>query len=512
MHSEVPTGPFSIPDLPTVSGQGEVQLVVRDLLGREQVITDSFYVSSRLLQPGLHEFSYELGAERESYGLRSNDYDRIFAAGTHRLGITDAFTAEARIEALSGQYTAGLGGALLLGNFGIVHGSVAGSHHSERGEGGQITLGLEHSSRRLGFGFNVQMATEDFAQLGLRDDELAPKRRSQAWISLPMQRAGSLSLSYVDREERDKERDEARFRSLTASYQVSLGGMGYVSLYATRIRSEDDDTLVGFSWTRLLGRQTTASASGNFSKDSDQLLLNIQRSLPVGRGIGYRARVGLLDRERVDAGVSAQNDYGTVHLDASHASGETGVRAQAAGGLAFLGGSPHFSREMQDSFAVVQVGSYEGVRVYADNQHVATTDANGQALIPRLRAYEENPVRIDVSDLPLDAQINFIEQPAVPYFRSGVVLDFEVTRSRGAMFRLQREGGEPVPAGSIISTANGEQFPVGYDGAAFVTGIDHGADMAARWNGTVCRFQLTLPDNDDPLPDLGAVTCEESHP
>ncbi len=214
----------------------------------------------------------------------------------------------------------------------------------------------------------------------------------------------------------------------------------------------------------------------------------------------------------MDAGFSAQNDYGTVHLDASHASGETGLRASAAGGLAFLGGSPHFSREMKDSFAVVQVGSYEGVRIYADNQHVATTDANGRALLPRLRAYEENPVRIDVSDLPLDAQINFIEQPAVPYFRSGVVLDFEVTRSRGAMFRLQRKGGEPVPAGSLITTANGEQFPVGYDGAAFVTGIDNGAGMAARWNGTVCRFQLALPDNEDPLPDLGAVTCEESHP
>lgn len=508
MQSEVPTGPFSIPDLPTVTGQGEVQLVVRDLLGREQIITDSFYVSSRLLQPGLHEFSYELGAERESYGLRSNDYDRIFAVGTHRLGINEVFTGEARIEVLSGQYSAGLGGALLLGSFGIVHGSLAGSHNSDRGEGGQITLGFEHSSRRVGFGFNVQMASDDFTQLGMREDELAPKRRSQAWISLPLQRAGSISLSYVDRDERD----EARFQSLSASYQVSLGAVGHLSLFATRIDSEDDDTLIGFNWTKLLGGSTTTSTSGNFSRDSDQLLLNIQRSLPVGRGIGYRARVGMLDQERVDAGFSAQNDYGTVHFDASHADGNTGVRASASGGFAFLGGSPHFSREMRDSFAVVQVGSYEGVRVYADNQHVATTDADGRALLPRLRAYEENPVRIDISDLPLDAQINFVERRAVPFFRSGIVLDFEVTRSHAAIFRLQREGGEAVPAGSIISTAKGERFPVGYDGAAFVTDIANGADLAARWNGTVCSFQLTLPDNDDPLPDLGTVTCLESHP
>jgi len=508
MQSEVPTGPFSIPDLPTVTGQGDVQLVVRDMLGREQVITDSFYVSSRLLLQGLHEFSYEVGAERENYGLRSNDYDRIFAAGTHRLGITDTFTAEARIEGLSGQYTAGLGGAVLLGGFGVAHGSVAASQSSERGDGAQFTFGLEHSSPHFGFGFNVQMATEDFRQLGLLDDELAPKRRSQAWVSLPLQRVGSLSLSYVDRDDRD----EARFQSVSASYQVSLGAVGQLSLYATRIKSEDDDTLLGFNWTKLLGGSTTSSASGNFSRDSDQLLLSIQRSLPVGRGIGYRARVGMLDQERLDAGFSAQNDYGTLHVDAGHANGETGIRASAAGGFAFLGGSAHFSREMRESFAVVQVGSFEGVRVYADNQHVATTDANGRALLPRLRAYEENPVRIEILDLPFDARINFAEHRAVPYFRSGIVLDFAVSRSRNAVFRLQQGDGSLVPAGSLISTPGGESFPVGYYGAAFVTGIDNGVQLNARWNGTVCSFELTLPDNDDPMPDLGTVICAEAHP
>lgn len=505
MQSEVPTGPFSVTDLPTVTGQGEVQLVVRDLLGREMLIRDTFYVSSRLLREGLHEFSYEVGAERESYGQESNDYGRTFAAGTHRYGFNENFTGELRAELSSGQYTAGVGGSLLLERLGLLHAALAGSH-GDRGAGGQFMVGFEHSSRHVGFGVNLQAATSDFAQLGYTDDRQPPKRLGQAWLSVPLKRAGSISLSYLRRDEQD----ELRFETITASYQVSLGRIGYLSAFATRLRAEEEDTLLGVSYTRLMGARTSSSVSGNFSQAGDQLLMQLQRSLPVGSGYGYRVRNGMLDQERFDAGISAQNDYGTLDLDVSHSDGENGVRVSGRGGMAWLDDSFHIGRQMDQSFGVVRVGDFEGVKIYADNQHVATTDERGRALLPRLRPYEENPLRIDVGDLPLDAQVNQVELQAVPYFRSGLVVDFAVSRSRNAIFRLLRVGGEPVPVGSVIFTPGGEQFPVGYDGETFVTGVDSGASLRATWNGTRCVFELILPDNDDPLPDLGTITCEEA--
>lgn len=507
MQSEVPTGPFSIPDLPAVTGRGEVQLVVRDMLGREKVITDNFYVSSRLLRAGLHEFSYELGSERGAYGSESNDYGSLFVAGLHRMGLTDAFTVEARAEARSGQYTAGLGGALLLGRFGAVYGALAGSS-SDRGQGGQFTLGFEHSSRWLGFGFNLQAANAAFSQLGLDDDDLAPRRLGQAFVSLPLRRAGSLAVSYVHRDERD----EPRFQSLTASYQVSLGAIGYLSLYATRIRSETEDTMFGLSFSRPLGGRTTASTSGTFSHDSDQLLTTVQRSLPAGAGYGYRVRAGMLDRARLDAGASMQNDIGTWHVDASHADGGTGVRASASGGVAWLGGDVFLSRRMDDSFAVVRVGDFDGVKIYADNHHIATTNPDGVALLPRLRPYENNPLRIEVGDLPLDADIASTEHQAVPYFRSGIVVDFAVSRVRSAVFRLQRQNGEPVPAGSMIAAPNGERFAVGFGGESYVNGIDSGTLLTVRWNDFACTFRLVLPDTAEAVPDLGTIDCLESNP
>jgi outer membrane usher protein len=46
---QLPPGPFVIDRLPTVSGTGDVSVVVRDALGREQVVTQTFYSSTTLL-------------------------------------------------------------------------------------------------------------------------------------------------------------------------------------------------------------------------------------------------------------------------------------------------------------------------------------------------------------------------------------------------------------------------------------------------------------------------------
>ena len=83
-RQEVPTGPFEIVNVPMVTGQGEIQLVVRDYLGRETLITQPYYVSPTLLKKGLHDFSYELGSIRQNFALESASYGPTFASLTHR--------------------------------------------------------------------------------------------------------------------------------------------------------------------------------------------------------------------------------------------------------------------------------------------------------------------------------------------------------------------------------------------------------------------------------------------
>ncbi len=84
--TEVPPGPFQIRNVPAINGAGQMQVVVTDALGRQQVISQDFYSGATLLQPGLDEYSFELGAIRENYGRRSFDYGDWIAAATWRRG------------------------------------------------------------------------------------------------------------------------------------------------------------------------------------------------------------------------------------------------------------------------------------------------------------------------------------------------------------------------------------------------------------------------------------------
>jgi outer membrane usher protein len=173
-----------------------------------------------------------------------------------------------------------------------------------------------------------------------------------------------------------------------------------------------------------------------------------------------------------------------------------------------VGGHAFASRAITESFAVVRVADYEGVRVTQDNQPVARTNAGGYAVLPRLRAYDVNPISVVQHDLPLDAEIASLTMAAVPYYRSGVMLEFPVRRARGAVFRLRLDDGAEMPSGALVDVVGGAaSFPVALEGVVYVTGLAAHNRLLARWKGQSCEFDLALPASPDPLPDLGTIHC-----
>ena len=132
LQGKVPAGAFDLPDVPVMTGQGQITMAVRDMLGREQVIVRPYYVSPILLRPGLRDFALEVGAVRETYGFDSQRYGRVFMAATDRVGVTPEFTREVRAEILRDQQTVGLTGVWQLKQLAPAHVSAAAS----RGYGG----------------------------------------------------------------------------------------------------------------------------------------------------------------------------------------------------------------------------------------------------------------------------------------------------------------------------------------------------------------------------------------
>lgn len=509
LRTEVPAGPFDLANLPVITGDGELRLVVSDLLGRQQVISQPYYSSQRLLKPGLRDFSLEIGAVREDYGLASNRYGRALLVATERLGVGPAFTRELRGELLAEQQTVGAGGTWLLPRWGDFYpgtlGLGAAASHGPDGAGWLLALTGEHHGHDFSLGLQAQYGSRAFVQLGQPAEE-APRLTLSALFGLPLG-GNSLGLGYV---EQTTWAGEER-RLLTASYSLRLGNRGQLGLFALRDLASGSGTNFNLVWTQALGQDTSLSA--DLSRRDGKLgkSLQLQHNPPAGRGLGYRLWGN--DEERYQAGATWQADHATYTVDAARAADSNALRLGVSGGIAVAGGGMFPSRRIDGSFAVVKVGDFENVRVYRDNQEVARTDKRGLAMITQLRAYQQNPVAVEQADLPIDAEVDTLELRLTPALRSGVVAEFPVRRGRQASLRLVDEAGQALPAGMQVRLeGDAREFPVGYDGQVFLTGLAPRATLEAEWAGRRCRAELILDEGAGPMPDLGTLICKGAPP
>src|SRR5881392_1539891 len=401
-RSAVPPGPFSIQNIPVVTGSGEVRMVVRDLLGREQVITQPFYSSATLLKQGLADYSCEVGAIRNNFAVESNDYGQAVGAATYRRGITDYFTGEVRGEATRDLQAVGFSSAVRAGNFGVLSGTFAGSR-SEAGVGRLLGLGVEHLSGSISVALQTQVTSPDFRQTGMEPNELPRRRQTFGTIGYAMGPLGSLSATYGIQQFRDQPQAEIA----TLTYSVPLGKVGNLSLTALRSYGAAGATTVFATVTIPLGELTSGTVTFDRTRDSatgatsENRTLVMQKGLPLGDGYGYRVQ---RRNEDLLGSYSLQTGVGTYVLEASRPKeGPGAARVGITGGIGVVGGHPFFSRALTDSFGVVRVADYSNVRVLQDNQVVAQTDGQGYAVLPRLRSYDRNQVSIDHNDLPFDA-------------------------------------------------------------------------------------------------------------
>jgi outer membrane usher protein len=261
-----------------------------------------------------------------------------------------------------------------------------------------------------------------------------------------------------------------------------------------------------------IGTDINVSATHIASRPgADQTQLQAQRNLPSGDGYGYRLQTG--SNVPHQGALLMQNRVGTYTVEAATFEGRSSVRAGVSGGVAVLGGTAFLSRRIIDSFGIVQVPGMDNVRVYVDNQLVGRTDAEGNALLPRLRPYDNNPVRVDHMDLRMDTEIRGLTANPVPYSRTGVVVRFPIERSHGALMTLVAEDGMPLPAGTIVALEGQEtRFPVAMEGAVYVTGLKETNRLRVSSVEKSCGLSVTFKASANPVPHLGTFICKAEHP
>jgi len=500
----VPPGPFTIDRVPTISGAGQMQVVVTDALGRQQVIAQPYYTGPTLLRAGLSEYSFEVGSIRNDYGLRSNAYGDLVMAGTYRHGFSDQFTAEFHAEGqASGAAAAGVDTAWKLGTAGIL--SLTAAAGGDGGLGWLGGAGFERNGRHLSIFARTQFASAEFAQLGTAAREDRPKQRNFGGLGFYLGRLGNLQLSYGQQTYWSAPTRE----TVGISHSVTLGDYGYLVLTASQSSGESSATDVFVNWSMPFGDRRTVASSLRYSPDYEEgeafeAIASVQQSLPPGSGTGYYLE--LTSSEDMRADYVLQGEAGLVGVQYARRNGTDGWRANASGGLAVTAAGVMPARRLDASFAVVEVADYPDMTVYVENQPIGRTDRKGRVLLDSLRAYESNAVSIDPRELPLDASLATPAMTITPAYRSGPVVRFPVTRASAATLRLVTADGVPVPAGALVMTSS-EKVPVAFDGLVYLTSAAGRQTARVEWLGQRCEFEFERPAVDDPQPDLGDVTC-----
>ncbi|MBE0434484.1 MAG: fimbrial biogenesis outer membrane usher protein [Methylomicrobium sp.] len=501
----VDAGPFALNNVPVVTGAGEVNLVVRDLLGVETLVTQSYYTSPRLLVEGLSDFSFEAGLLRENFGSQSFDYSSVFAAGTWRQGLNDALTGEARLELQQHRQAAGFEITGLLGHFAVAR-AVAAYAGAGGERGGHYILGLERRSLASSGSLQWEYFDRGFTQFGASSNEIRPRDRFTAGYGMPLFLGASVGASYLSQSSWNGD----RFELASANLGVSLPWNMYLNAFASKRLDEDKGWSGGLSLILPLGSQRTVSASSN--RDSDGRIINaLQASQTVsqGPGLGWRVRVSDDTRQQLQAGGTLNTNYGQLNADANLGEDGASLRLGSNGSIGWLRGLPFATRNIgQGSFAVVKVGEIENVPVYRSNQISASTNSNGMALVPNLLPYQQNKITIDPGELPFDTEIKGVKEMALPYARSGILVEFPVRRSHNALVILLQPNGKPVPGGaSVTVTPNGMTFIVAKRGQVYLTDLESDNRIAVQWPDGHCDLAITLPADGQPEPRIGPLTC-----
>lgn len=502
--TQVPAGPFQLGNIPVVTGAGELQVTVTDLLGREQTVTQPYYVSSELLKPGLHDFAYELGFQRQDFGIEGFEYGDPLISTTHRLGVSDGLTLEGHADADLEGAAVTAGGTAMLGGFGVVSGGVGVSGDDDLGGGYLGQVAYDYRRREFNAGIRSRYTSSDYRTIG---GVSTVEREDQLNVGFALGDIGRIGLLALNREFHDAETS----RSLTGSFSMPLLGGSFLINAAHTLEPETETAVIAsFSLplSRIRSIATTAEHRDGETLGRVQYRRSRDRS---DLGLDYRLGAELGDDTKsLDArfGYNFQSVATSLEFEQDDEDGD--VRLGMAGSLALVDGKFGLSRPLGRAFGLVDLPGYPDVKVYLDNREAGRTDQSGRLVLPSLRPYQANKVHLAVEDLPFDAKVVAGDVVAVPFDGAGMKVPLTIGGGRSAIAVLIDRAGAPLPAGLLLASLDGlTTGQVAREGLSQLDGMGtHATQISGSLGGQqfVCSLQ-GLALNGEPFPDLGTIQC-----
>ena len=536
---DVLAGPYSLRNIPGVSGQGDVEIVTRDVTGREVRTRLPFFATSSLLNPGVYEFGAQLGYARYFYAVSNFTYgDKPLGTASLRAGVTDWLTLEGYGEGGAGLENLGGGATLKLFNFGT------------------LTLAAQASRFKSEFGYQPYIAFDttigDYRLAFSSQRTIGPYEDLASVTAEPVAGSGSFGLFSWDRDQSPAawtEEDARRARPSRAIDRVSISTSGpfeqsRISLsYASVERASGDNSqLVSALYSQSLTRSMSLFVNGTLDLASNSSAFlsvglsgslddvsvssgstfsqrgGVSSSLSAGRGlssepgsVGWRIGAAASGTELVAGSAAAayMTDFARFGLSGTATSNERRGEGEIEGSIGMIGTSLAFGSRVDGAFAIADVGQ-PGIDVLQNGRRVGTSNFLGNVLVP-LVPYQPNSVSVDLTKISDELIFSSTDERVVPGYGSGIRLTFKpAVNGRSAIIALVDGDGVELPAGLLGKLERtGDDVVVGRGGEVFASDLtDNDVIIIEREDGT-CRAPVQLsPETKDIIIDaIGPFAC-----
>jgi outer membrane usher protein len=534
---DVASGPFSVRDIPVINGAGEAQLIVTDVLGRQQIIRQSFITATELLRQGLTEFSLEVGKLRSGLGDRYDDWQAV--AQVQR-GLSNSLTGEVRVERAAGITAVGLGSIYGHPYLGVVQ-AFAVESRSSPGNGSLAGLSYRLPTN-LGINFNAsaKWATQEFrdtADAASGGDPARPEQEFAGSVGfrLPLSLYGS--VGYVEQRFRPddgqspngnngvgsggRDVDRNGHRQLTTISASKSQGAWSLYFQAQQVegaaRTRSGSINLGYRF-KLRGPELRYSSSRNQGESggsSEQRFTVAKDNSAEAEGVSWRSNVihrrndGGSETGSIDALGSWRRPSSEVEAGLAYHDDRLDWRAGLRGAMGVASGVPFIARRVTRSLAILNEPALAGLPLLVNGQRISTFSPSGRAVLPNLTPYADNKVTVDLSEADWNLDASRTEVLVIPGNRTGHVVSMGGRRLFSALVQLRLSDGTPVPTGTIVSLEGGpEKFVVADQGEVYVISPSAMTSLRLRLNGRTCVIALDIPSGKDGDVQLGPYTCK----
>ncbi len=505
----LPPGPFTLENIPALTGSGNTRIVIRNALGQQQELGAPYYLSDQSLAPGLHEFTYNLGLERNMATTDAfGDYRHAGFLAHHRFGLDDTFTPGAFLEADERLQAGGpeLAVTTSFGQFGFF-----GAASRDRGlDGWAGSTTYSYTSRLFTIGGDFTGNSRRYATMSLSPQTDRALRQLDGYLAFPLDfcdLTGQLSRSAFRDAGRTDQASIAATRQLNSWANLSL------TLSHAIQSGQPTDNRVLLSLAVAIDSDTSATFSASRGHDGVTGVAQIQKSPPLGEGYGYLVQTQTGSDRGELANLVYQGPFGLYEADVDRQLGQNSATVSASGAIGIIDGHVFATRPLNDGYALIRVPGVEGVTGYLENQPFGRTDSDGNLLVPNLLSYSGNRIGINDQDISMDYAVQSNERTVATSYRGGAVVEFSVHRLEVFIGTLKiRSGTETiVPAyGEIDISAEGGNYvsPIGDKGQFYFEELPAGSLPAViRYRGRECRFTLKAPASAERSVNLGELVC-----